>query len=629
MIVFTGKLTLLSAFFLFSVCLQSGIARSSGPPTFIFNDNTLTDTIHYRFLSFYIDSSDTLSVGSVVRKFDEGQFRMLENRSLNIGLNPHPLWIALPSKYTGSIPKTYWWSFYTHADSMYVYESDNKNKWVLTDILSFKQHITERTEPNRFLTLLLNYKPGEEKYVFVKIIHQHNPQNFITSFSVPKHTLFWERNFYWTVGVFVGLSLMVFIYSLIAGLFSLRRIFFVYALYLLMVTVLCLREEILVPILPKPVFELIIKISDIHIALLCLCLSFYTISGITGISVKRQSLSKILNRVVNAAFLWTLVSCSVHYLFYDTVTVGNGLFMFSWNLGIFLIVLLNLCIAAAIIAVSKRKTFIFNIIAAGLLIYFNAGGYFLNYEGVFKYYEITYPNFFYGVLLLEYITLGTILSWQYSHSLKRQKELTREKAQFETVLYQRELAAEKKERALLAQNLHDELAASLSTIKLFVSNNYKHDQYLMEIVNKANMDVRLFLNRLSDKHLLEKGIISSLEDKVRTLNNLHLVKFQFMYDGEEEKIPQKDIVHLYWIANELLSNILRHSYATDATIQLMIDEEEYRLMTEDNGRGMDAGASQGLGLKNIYNRAKSMGAVIHISSSRAGTTTIFTQKLTS
>lgn len=618
----------ISSLFFIVFLVQNVQAHPVRPPkTLVFDYDTKTDALLYQYLHFYIDSTEQLSVNALADKYEQGKFHQFDKPYLNIGLNPYPLWIAFPSQYTDSISRTYWWSFYTHADSIYVYQLYNTSNWKLTDILSFQNHVTDRIEPVRFLILPLKYKLGEKKMLMAKVLHKHHPQNFTMSFTTAKYTLFWERDFYWTVGIFVGLSVMVFIYSIVIGLFSLRKIFFIYAGYLLAITLLCLNEEILTSILPIHLFRSISRLSNLHIALLCLNLSFYTIAEITRLRTQRRKLFKGLNIVVVACLLWTLLSGVIQYIFYDTITVSTSFFIVTWNVSIVMIGVLNFCIISAVMAVAKKTTFFFNILAAVLLLYFNAGGYFLNYEGILKYYEITYPNFFYWVLLAEYVIMGTILSWQYSQSIKKQKELTKEKAEFETLLYQKELVAEKRERQKLAQDLHDELATDLSAIKLFVTNNYKTDSYLLNIVNKANIDVRKFLEKLSDRNITEKGLVYSLKEKTDRLNTLQMMQFQFYNEGDEIHIPNDDYVDVFWIANELLTNVLKHSQAKEVTLQLLIDEGQYTLIVEDDGIGIDVKAEKGMGLKNIQARVNRINATLHTSANNHGTTTILTKKI--
>jgi signal transduction histidine kinase len=64
---------------------------------------------------------------------------------------------------------------------------------------------------------------------------------------------------------------------------------------------------------------------------------------------------------------------------------------------------------------------------------------------------------------------------------------------------------------------------------------------------------------------------------------------------------------LYRYAQECISNIIRHSGATEATAALAAEDGRLLLTVTDNGHGFDADASSGIGLRVIGENAASMG----------------------
>ena len=65
-----------------------------------------------------------------------------------------------------------------------------------------------------------------------------------------------------------------------------------------------------------------------------------------------------------------------------------------------------------------------------------------------------------------------------------------------------------------------------------------------------------------------------------------------------------------------------HSKATEATIQLLYDDEELVIMAEDNGIGIRKSGSTGIGMKNIYSRVNYINGKISVDSGKKGTTII-------
>lgn len=73
-------------------------------------------------------------------------------------------------------------------------------------------------------------------------------------------------------------------------------------------------------------------------------------------------------------------------------------------------------------------------------------------------------------------------------------------------------------------------------------------------------------------------------------------------------------MHLYRIAQEALSNALRHSRGTEVIVSLSRDGEGVRLTVEDDGSGLpgDARESGGMGMKTMEYRARSLGATLEM-----------------
>ena len=71
---------------------------------------------------------------------------------------------------------------------------------------------------------------------------------------------------------------------------------------------------------------------------------------------------------------------------------------------------------------------------------------------------------------------------------------------------------------------------------------------------------------------------------------------------------------------ELTSNIIKHSKATEATIQLVYHEKQMILMAEDNGKGFGQEIEPGIGLKNVRSRVNFLNGSMNIDSGNGGTT---------
>ena len=73
----------------------------------------------------------------------------------------------------------------------------------------------------------------------------------------------------------------------------------------------------------------------------------------------------------------------------------------------------------------------------------------------------------------------------------------------------------------------------------------------------------------------------------------------------------------YRIIQELVSNALKHSRASEIIVQLTQHPDHLNVTVEDNGVGFDQTVTgEGIGLKNIYSRADLLNAYINIDSGK-------------
>ena len=79
-------------------------------------------------------------------------------------------------------------------------------------------------------------------------------------------------------------------------------------------------------------------------------------------------------------------------------------------------------------------------------------------------------------------------------------------------------------------------------------------------------------------------------------------------------------IRLYRICQELVNNILKHSEAKQAEIQLLKTKTHLVLYLEDDGKGFDPDkASEGIGLNNIFSRASSVNDKVNYEKGKLGT----------
>jgi PAS domain S-box-containing protein len=198
--------------------------------------------------------------------------------------------------------------------------------------------------------------------------------------------------------------------------------------------------------------------------------------------------------------------------------------------------------------------------------------------------------------------------------------------------------AQETERRRLSLELHDELGQSLTALKLqlrSIANKLRKDQgrlkqecmQMLSYINEVVEDVRRLSHDLSPSLLENVGLEAALHHLLDNFRKFYrIVENLAEISGIETALPAEGKIHLYRIFQEILTNIEKHSRATEVRVQ--INRTDYRLscVIADNGRGMPvefaerSGGTVGLGLPAINERVLMLGGTLEIfSHENAGT----------
>lgn len=216
------------------------------------------------------------------------------------------------------------------------------------------------------------------------------------------------------------------------------------------------------------------------------------------------------------------------------------------------------------------------------------------------------------------------------------------KQKIDELLQQQEIASlqgvlegQETERKRVAIDLHDRLGGILSMVKLHFSSveekidpeNPSKQKFLTasELLDLAAGEVRNISHNMMSGVLAKFGLIPALEDLQTRISetgklkvNLYTSNITGALDGEQE-------LQLYRIVQELMSNILKHSEATETNIQLNENEDTVNLIMEDDGIGFNPeklDVSAGIGLSNLKARVAKLNGTLHIDSGLGSGTTV-------
>ena len=186
--------------------------------------------------------------------------------------------------------------------------------------------------------------------------------------------------------------------------------------------------------------------------------------------------------------------------------------------------------------------------------------------------------------------------------------------------WQRAIEAQESERLRVAQELHDEIGQSLTALKLLLSRSLRapdtSDEALAEaaeITEQTLVDVREIARRLRPETLDELGLASALAALAQRTEGYGDLRIERRLPNKLPPIDRSTEVVVYRVAQESLTNIIRHSGARHVVMRLHHDDGRLVLSVSDDGRGL-GDADPGHGIKGMHERALMIGGRLDLDS---------------
>lgn len=199
------------------------------------------------------------------------------------------------------------------------------------------------------------------------------------------------------------------------------------------------------------------------------------------------------------------------------------------------------------------------------------------------------------------------------------------------------MEGEEKERSRLARELHDGVGGILSASKMhlsvlqndqdFTGKSDKFD-HTMSLLDNASQEVRTIAHNLSPNILKTYDLEVALSVFCQSVSNARL-QIDFYAINNIPKFSSGFNLVVYRTVQELINNIIKHSQADHALVQISQYDELLSLTIEDNGIGFVEQESKGIGLFNLRSRINDMNGQITINSQPGSGTTIYIEFNTS
>lgn len=236
------------------------------------------------------------------------------------------------------------------------------------------------------------------------------------------------------------------------------------------------------------------------------------------------------------------------------------------------------------------------------------------------------------LLLFTGFLVAVIFSQRKKQKYQQAMQVLREEQQNQ--LIEAAVRSEETERHRIAETLHDEIGAILSSAKLHLlgikaENLDEKDKALhekgRELLNDVIQKVRGISHNLHSNILKEFGLNEAIRHFIRKISQGSLLNATTALDDNyKTRNPEQDI-SIYRMVQELVNNILKYANATEFLISSTHHGNELDLVIFHNGEGLTQEQfeelrfrKEGLGLKNIQNRIILLRGTIHFTSGDEG-----------
>lgn len=214
---------------------------------------------------------------------------------------------------------------------------------------------------------------------------------------------------------------------------------------------------------------------------------------------------------------------------------------------------------------------------------------------------------------LTFLIMSTLLIIVVSRNRKRKLEeaLRQEQliADHKDELLKNQLYTQDKERRRISQDIHDEIGAMASLLKMKLlqesgelsirKGNSQAMREYVKLTDQLLVSSKRISYELMPPTLTTLGLVSTIECHLDTVRDRMDVQFEY---EEDPKVDETTAVMLYRIILEVLNNTLKHAHADKIWLSFDSRVEAFRIDYRDNGIGLDVSKGKGLGLEGIRTR---------------------------
>ncbi len=244
--------------------------------------------------------------------------------------------------------------------------------------------------------------------------------------------------------------------------------------------------------------------------------------------------------------------------------------------------------------------------------------------------------------LVGLLFFGSITFFLIQKNTKRKQLLAEQEKELQvqkvgTLMKEQELASidamiegQEKERQRIANDLHDDLGGMMATVKLHF--NTLKDKPSAELYTKtdklldeAYQKIRTIAHAKNSGVIAKHGLLKSITDMAQKVSVSGKITIDVVDHGLENRLENSLELTIFRIIQELITNVIKHADAAEATIHLTQHDDSLNIMVEDNGKGFNPKKikkDQGMGISSIDKRVDHLNGSLNIESENGQGTTI-------
>ena len=233
------------------------------------------------------------------------------------------------------------------------------------------------------------------------------------------------------------------------------------------------------------------------------------------------------------------------------------------------------------------------------------------------------------LLVLMAITLMIFFNFARNKIIQKEQEKARLIIEHQKNILQATIETQEEERKRIAKDLHDDISAKLNVVSLNtnvlleggleeygIKQTLKH---ILNVTNKVLKSSRDIAHNLLPPVLEKFGLQEAVEELAE---EFCATNFEVSYTiSYKTALSKTNELHVFRIIQELLNNSVKHGKATQAHIELKIDDKKKELIYTDNGKGFNVAEAlqkKGLGLNNIQSRVEILQGSLVMESPKSG-----------